>query len=1296
MTQDLYSKIIISNHFDKEKLQELKQYHQKLHTHTYEYLLEENGTPEPRRLVGNYLTYLIKDQQKSYNVIIKKFNDTYAATCNCALFEKDESCSHVGFVLEGIDSIIEYELHHKTLLQKQIEKNKTSFENSAAQNKTIIEELQNKINEVKTASSKPKNIDPQLAVYPYLIPNARDFGFFKLLEIIPSLKNSKYRRYNYNETHLEKGFEVTIFSTNFNERVRLIVNKEDDIEVRCSCGETYKNNVCSHGKDVIAHLCHNGGYAIFAKYVNNEVTKNKLLEPYGLTLNDIEAKEFEFKTDNYGRVHLSKIPQGYISLHRLSDIAKTVIKKPRLTNRFLTPEKPDFDLIPVIYLSHLENNNIPLKLDFAKANWSKRGVEKITKFSIDKEENVEILNNWDDPKFKKLTAFSFPLFKDSLGFSYYTQSYSIFQNQYYQPLRKNYLDYFYENLIQCWEDLTSFKYAKIKILENERLTSDYIDIKLHQGFVYPEIVIETSDKFVIIKVIFTDAEGQTVLDKDDDFEIYQGRLIHADNTLYLVKNADYGELLSLMPKGILKTSIKNAPVLAKELLLPLSEEWGLDIPLEIKEVVEQVPMTPLVYFKESQSQYLSLLPQFDYEGLILDKNDIDDHYLTTESSKKLLLRNTDYEQEFIEFIKSLHPTFKTQTMREDFIISIDEAMKNLWFVHMTQKLQDHDIKMLGVNDLQNIRFNPAKPKWEMNVSSGIDWFDLKINIQWGDQTLNLRDVRRAIMNKQSFVVLGDGSFGMLPEEWLSKYQNMFKFGIESTEGLKISKKHFNIIELLFDQIDDVDIQQEIAEKKARLLNIENITTQPIPSTIQAILRPYQENGYKWMQVLDEVSWGGCLADDMGLGKTLQAITFLAFIKEKYQNPTSLIVCPTSLIYNWESELNKFAPHLTYHVFYGQGREIQISDFDNYDIIITSYGIVRNDIERLMKYAWEYVILDESQAIKNPDAVTTKAVQLLNSRNRFILSGTPLQNNTFDLFAQFNFINPGLLGNKDFFRKEFANLIDKGEDPSISILLRQMIKPFMLRRTKSEVAPDLPEKTETVLWCQMDKAQQAIYDEYKNFYRNALMDRIEKDGMSKSGMYILEGLLRLRQICDDPRLIKDPEINPKQGVKIKELLREISENMGNHKMLVFSQFTEMLALIRAELDTQKIPYCYLDGSTSAKQRQEQVESFQNDDSTHVFLISLKAGGVGLNLTAAEYVYLVDPWWNPAVEQQAIDRTHRIGQKNNIFAYKMICKDSVEEKIMKLQEKKLSLSRELIQDDNAFFKTLTADDISFLFS
>jgi non-specific serine/threonine protein kinase len=420
------------------------------------------------------------------------------------------------------------------------------------------------------------------------------------------------------------------------------------------------------------------------------------------------------------------------------------------------------------------------------------------------------------------------------------------------------------------------------------------------------------------------------------------------------------------------------------------------------------------------------------------------------------------------------------------------------------------------------------------------------------------------------------------------------------------------------------------------------------------------------------------------------------IIKKHANSTQLIICPTSLIFNWEAEINKYAPSLKYHIYYGSEREKGGDKFSKYDVIITSYGTLRNDIEHFTSFAFHYVILDESQAIKNPTAKLTKAVQLIKAKNKLILSGTPVQNNTFDLYAQFNFLNPGMLGNMDFFRQQFANPIDRDSDPLVAKQLQKLIYPFMLRRTKDQVAKDLPARTEMTMYCEMGAEQRKIYNDFKEHYRNFLLNKIQEEGMGKSGIYILEGLTKLRQICDSPALLNEKEVYPNVSAKLEELIREIEENVGGHKVLVFSQFVGMLSLIRHQLEKHKIAFEYIDGSVTAQNRQNAVNNFQTNDEIKVFLISLKAGGVGLNLTAADYVYLVDPWWNPAVEQQAIDRTHRIGQTKKIFAYKMICKDSIEEKIIQLQEKKKAIAADIIKEENGFMKKLTKDDIEFLFS
>jgi len=408
------------------------------------------------------------------------------------------------------------------------------------------------------------------------------------------------------------------------------------------------------------------------------------------------------------------------------------------------------------------------------------------------------------------------------------------------------------------------------------------------------------------------------------------------------------------------------------------------------------------------------------------------------------------------------------------------------------------------------------------------------------------------------------------------------------------------------------------------------------------------------------------------------------------------VCPTTLIYNWENEIRKFTPSLTYRIHHGGQRSRSKDDFMNHDITITTYGTLRSDIKLFVSIEFDYVILDESQAIKNPSSKVTRAASLLNAKHRLCMSGTPLQNNTFDIFAQMNFLNPGMLGTMEFFRQEFSIPIDKFAEEDRKDHLRKILYPFILRRTKEQVAKDLPEKQEMVLFCEMEDEQRKIYDAYRNDFRNQILGTIDTQGIQRSQLTILQGLMKLRQICDSPAILNEVEKFENHSIKLEELTREITENIGNHKALIFSQFLGMLALIREKLTELEVKFEYFDGSTSAPDREKAIQSFQNDESVRVFLISLKAGGVGLNLTAADYVYIVDPWWNPAVEQQAIDRTHRIGQTKNIFAYRMICKDTIEDKILQLQEKKRLLAKELIADDATFVKTLSREDVEYLFS
>jgi len=492
--------------------------------------------------------------------------------------------------------------------------------------------------------------------------------------------------------------------------------------------------------------------------------------------------------------------------------------------------------------------------------------------------------------------------------------------------------------------------------------------------------------------------------------------------------------------------------------------------------------------------------------------------------------------------------------------------------------------------------------------------------------------------------------------------------------MKLSKYHFSVIEELYLQRDEQELYFQLEEKYERLR--ENHSIQPIdpPAHLIEVLRPYQQSGFQWLNYLREVKWGGILADDMGLGKTIQALSFLHHLKQENGTLRALVVCPTTLLFNWQNEIQKFTPGLSFYVHHGSSRSREFLRKHEIDIIITTYGTLRSDIRQLVELSFDYVVLDESQAIKNPSSKVTRAAGLLKAANRLCLSGTPLQNNTFDIFAQMNFLNPGMLGSMEMFKQEFSIPID----------------------TKEQVARDLPEKQEMVLFCEMGEEQRKIYDAYRNDYRDRILGIVDEQGIQKSQLTILQGLMKLRQICDSPAIVKEEERFPNHSVKLEELGREITENISNHKALVFSQFLGMLALIKEKMKELGVDYEYFDGSSTVNERERAIRRFQDDDSCRVFLISLKAGGVGLNLTAADYVYIVDPWWNPAVEQQAIDRTHRIGQTKNIFAYRMICNDTVEDKILKLQERKRSLARDLITDDEGFVKSLTREDVEYLFS
>lgn len=742
---------------------------------------------------------------------------------------------------------------------------------------------------------------------------------------------------------------------------------------------------------------------------------------------------------------------------------------------------------------------------------------------------------------------------------------------------------------------------------------------------------------------------------------------------------------------------ENFDLFFEEVVKPVSKEYVVNIGILSDgityEEIKPMTMKKTVFLKE-MDKFILIRPFMLYDGLEINVLDGAGQLILDGGKIKSVERDLSAEKQLRDFLINAHPKFEEGSNQDFLSISLNQFIENYWFLDLMDNANKNDIEIYGFNDFKNFKYASQRAQVNLNSSSGEDWFDVEVTVTVGDMNVSLREVKKAILSKEKYIKLGNGKLAILPKEWIEKLEKYLRIGKVEKNTVKISKYGFNVLEEVFDEEQQAAILAEIREKKQKLLEFEKIKKVKLPK-IDATLRDYQKQGYSWLHFLDQFGWGGILADDMGLGKTLQVITFIKSLVDKGIH-THLIVVPTSLLFNWEKEIGKFCPSLRYVIYHGSGREKITTSWKKKDLIITTYGVAMSDVDILKKVKFNYVILDESQAIKNPLSKRYKALTSLKAKNRLAMTGTPVENNTFDLYAQITFTNPGFFISTEHFKKTYSTPIDRDGDQLIAQELNKMINPFILRRTKELVATELPSKTEDVIYCQMETEQRKVYDAFRNKFRNDLLGMIEEQGIENSKLHILQALTKIRQICDSPALLNEDENYGDQSVKIKELLRHIQEKTGRHKILVFSQFVGMLSLIRTELDKNDVTYAYLDGRTTQKNRESAVNLFQDDESVRVFLISLKAGGTGLNLTAADYVYLVDPWWNPAVENQAIDRCYRIGQDKKVIAYRMICKDTIEEKIMNYKERKQSVADSIIKTDENIIKQLTQEDMMDLFA
>ena len=591
----------------------------------------------------------------------------------------------------------------------------------------------------------------------------------------------------------------------------------------------------------------------------------------------------------------------------------------------------------------------------------------------------------------------------------------------------------------------------------------------------------------------------------------------------------------------------------------------------------------------------------------------------------------------------------------------------------------------------------------------IDWFDINIEVVFDHFTIPFSRFRKHILTGNIEYVLPDQSVFILPEEWFFRYHDLFLHGKDTESGIRIQKMHAGLL-------DESTINLFSEEKKEELKKIRQLPESlPIPPLhLNKLLRHYQKEGFFWLAHLDNTGLGGCLADDMGLGKTLQTITLLEYVynnSEKTEKqstyegqlslfvelrsklPASLIVVPKSLIHNWQNELKRFAPSLRTYIYAGNKR-IRSNEihkiFNHYQIIITSYSTIRSDIEFLKNYLFHYIILDESQYIKNPESLLYKAVKKLNASHRLVLTGTPIENSLSDLWAQFNFINPGLLGNFSAFNKNYIHKIVKEKNEYTKEALQRLIRPFMLRRTKEQVTPELPPLSQEIVYCDMTEKQSEIYETEKNSIRNALLTN--KEDFSKNTFVALQGLMKLRLLANHPQLI-NPEYQNDSGKFDQIILYFESLKANGHKVLIFSSFVKHLKLLAQRFKEEDWKYAMLTGQT--QNREEEINKFIHQDDINCFFISLKAGGTGLNLTVADYVFIIDPWWNPAAEMQAFSRAHRIGQDKNVMVYRFISSNTVEEKIIRLQQSKNQLSETFITSNNPL-EQLNKKEIEELFS
>ena len=698
-------------------------------------------------------------------------------------------------------------------------------------------------------------------------------------------------------------------------------------------------------------------------------------------------------------------------------------------------------------------------------------------------------------------------------------------------------------------------------------------------------------------------------------------------------------------------------------------------------IIEKISFDNSLYIKIN-----SIISTMDYE--FFTKNKIETVLIVNELEKKLEISKINLENlssDMFEIVKVLTKLQKSIGLKssyyidnENFIILNEELAKEFVKKELLQLTGKYSI--IGTDRLRKYNIKAVRPKLSGKFSYNLDYFEGEVEVEIEGEKFSIQQLLNNY-KKDEYIILSDGTNALINREYIEKLQRIFK----EEDGNKIKVSFFDM-PIVQDMIDEKAFENDFMGSKDFFEGINELPKEEVEyPKLNATLRDYQKYGYKWLKYLTDNNLGACLADDMGLGKTLQAIALLSNLHEE-KKKKSMVIMPKSLIYNWENEIKKFAPKLKVGVYYGINRDF--SSLKKVDIILTTYGTIRNDIENLLEHKFDLLILDESQNIKNISSQTTKAVLLLNAKKRVALSGTPIENNLLELYSLFRFLNPEMFGSVQRFTNSYILPIQKYSDTSTIEELKKKIYPFLLRRVKKEVLEDLPDKIEKLVYVDMNDEHRRFYEERRKYYYSLLEKNTSSQG-NFDKFFVLQAINELRHIVSSPELETKKIISSKKEVLIENVIEAIE---NNHKVLVFVNYLSSIESICDSLKENKIKYLKMTGQT--KDRQNLVDKFQSDSRYKVFVMTLKTGGVGLNLVSADTIFIYDPWWNTTVENQAIDRAYRLGQDKTVFAYKMIMRNTIEEKILKLQEIKNKLLDDLISEDNLSTKNLSKNDIEFI--